>query len=270
MRSSTAYLSIFLVPISALQIPSIFSPFNEPYLEGNSSIIPTEHDLLKRDGNCPTHYNSCSTFAAADAGACCTSGSVCTTDHAKNVACCPIGATCTGTLALSTATGAVLGNGATTTDTDTMATATATATGTGSVNYVSNAFFPFPIIPTSYSNSAACNSAFLDCQSNYAACTAELEGGNAFAVTIIAPQGGVTVSPTAQSLGVASATSICSSLSSAGCYNIKSSDCTLFANSFVAATGTSEDAAQARITMAPMVTAGMVIGMGLGVMGQMV
>jgi hypothetical protein len=86
----TGYLPLFLLPISALQIPSILAPFYEPHLDdslllSNESLIPTEHDLLKRDGNCPTGFNSCSTFAAADAGACCTQGSFCTTDHAKNV-----------------------------------------------------------------------------------------------------------------------------------------------------------------------------------------
>ena len=91
-----------------------------------------------------------------------------------------------------------------------------------------------------------------------------------FAVTIVAPQGGVTVAPTAQSLGVTSAASICSSLSSVGCYNIQSSNCAQFENSFVVATGTSKAAAPARRTMAPMVTAGVFVGMGLGVVGQMV
>jgi hypothetical protein len=86
----TAYLPLFLLPISALQIPSILAPFYEPHLDdslllSNDSLIPTQHDLLKRDGNCPISFNSCSTFAAADAGACCTQGSFCTTDHAKNV-----------------------------------------------------------------------------------------------------------------------------------------------------------------------------------------
>jgi hypothetical protein len=86
---STPYLPLFLLPISALQIPSILAPFYEPHLDdslllSNESLIPTEHGLLKRDGNCPTGFNSCSTFAAADAGACCTQGSFCTTDHAKN------------------------------------------------------------------------------------------------------------------------------------------------------------------------------------------
>lgn len=87
MRSSIA--SIFILPIAALQIPSIFAPFNEPQLESllsNETLIPDEHELLKRDGNCPSNYNSCSTLNANYGGACCTSGSVCTTDKAHNVA----------------------------------------------------------------------------------------------------------------------------------------------------------------------------------------
>jgi hypothetical protein len=87
MRSSIA--SIFVLPIAALQIPSIFAPFYEPRLEpliSNDTLIPDEHELLKRDGNCPANFNSCTTLAAGYGGACCTSGSICTTDRAHNIA----------------------------------------------------------------------------------------------------------------------------------------------------------------------------------------
>jgi hypothetical protein len=92
-RSKTFALSLFILPISALQIPSIFADFYEPHpedylLKSNETLQSNEHDLLKRAADCPLNYNSCSTLAAADAGACCTSGSVCTTDNAQNIAVC--------------------------------------------------------------------------------------------------------------------------------------------------------------------------------------
>jgi hypothetical protein len=276
LRMRSQVLTVLLLPlsISALQIPSILAPFYEALLDTNDTSIGSLHDLVKRDGNCPTNYNSCSTLAAADAGACCTVGSVCTTDRAKNIACCPTGATCTGTVIIATSTGGVVlgGTTATTTGSVTSTTTTpasttstaSTATITSAASLVDNSYFPFPYIPTTYSNSAACLVAWTDCQSNYAACTAELEGG-AYAVTIVAPAGGVTVSPTAQNLGTSSAVSICSSLSNVACYGLQSSICSSFgAATFVAATGTS--APGSRITAG--CYAGMVVA-GLGIAGQL-
>ncbi|TVY81577.1 hypothetical protein LSUE1_G003404 [Lachnellula suecica] len=283
MWSKTLTTSLFLLPIAALQLPSVFAPFYEPSLliSNETLLVDESHELLKRDGSCPANYGSCSTLNAKYGGACCTAGSICTTDKAKNIACCPTGASCTGTLtqaASATTTGSgtgivlggTTGTGSTTTATTT--TTGATATIPGAASYVTNQYFPFPIIATSYSNSAACNSAFQACQTNYAACTADLAGGGSgFAVTIVAPAGGVTVSPTIQSLGAASATSICSSLSSEACYNIQSSNCAQFGDgsggSFVVS---STKNAAARQTVGCMAAAGMMAGVGLGIAGQMV
>lgn len=186
--------------------------------------------------------------------------------------CCPTGATCTGTIGLQTATTtgiAVLGTGTATTTTTTSSGATITAT----PSYVSNTYFPFPIIPVSYINSAACISAYSACQSNYAACTNDLQG-NTFGVTIVAPNGaGVTVAPTAQNLGVASATSICSSLSSEACYNISSDSCAVFGTATTTGgtfvVGTTSNPA-ARPTIGCFAAAGMMAGVGLGIAGQLV
>jgi len=170
-------------------------------------------------------------------------------DKSNNIACCLEGATCTGSITRASGTGAVLG-GATTvqpgsaTITSNPATTTsnpiATITDSASVSYVANAYFPFPYIPTTYANSAECNSAYNACQTNYAACTANLEG-NAYGVTVIAPGGGgVTVAPTVVAVGSASATSICSSLSGQACYSIASDSCAVFGGgsfSNAAATG---------------------------------
>ncbi|KAI6713456.1 hypothetical protein JHW43_004058 [Diplocarpon mali] len=293
MWSGTTYLSLLLVPASGLQISSILAPFYEPYTEKpiqlSNESSSSEHEFLKRDGNCPANFNSCSTFRDSAGGACCTAGSFCTTDRSDNIACCPTGASCTGSLDIATARpagGGVLGGGTvaagtTTTTTTGGTTGTSTnpaATITGTVSYVANDFFPFPYIPVSYVNSAACNSAYNDCQTNYAACTFALGGGGSgnagFGVTIVAPNGGVTATPTIQNLGLASATSLCSSLSSVGCYNIVSTNCAQFGTgteiSFV--TGTTDNGA-ARPTAAVKgcyAAAGVMAGVGLGIAGQLV
>jgi hypothetical protein len=232
-----AYLSLFLLPISALQIPSS-SPFYEPRLDeslliSNETLVrPPDNELRKRDGNCPVNYNSCSTLAKADGGACCIAGSTCTLDHARNIACCPIGATCTGTIQIATGTTTGAGGGGVILGTTTTSTA-ATATITGAASVVSNPYFPFPYIATSWTNSAACVSAYNNCQQNYVACTVDLQGGGGNGVTIVAPGGGTTVAATVQNLGAASATSICSSLSQAACHGLATTNCALFETAFV-------------------------------------
>ena len=286
MRPSSACISLFLLPISALQIPSIFAPFYEPHLDNsllisNETIIhSSENELRKRDGNCPVNYNSCSTLAKADAGACCTSGSICTLDHARNIACCPIGATCTGTIQIATGTttttgtgsgGFVFGTSTTTSTSPNTATTTtssvATATITGTVSYVNNAYFPFPYIPTTYANSADCNSAYNDCQTNYAACTVDLQGGGGNGVTIVAPGGGTTVAVTTTNLGLASVTSICSSLSKAACYGLVTQNCPQFGTDFIVSTTTNGAPRQTMGCFAKVAWAG--VGLGLAA-GQMV
>lgn len=247
---SPAYVSLLLLPIAALQIPSILSPFFEPRLDetalvsNETLVLSPENELRKRDGNCPLNYNSCSTLAQEDGGACCTAGSTCTFDHARNIACCPIGATCTGTIQIATGTVSTMSGGGvflTTTSSTGGAAATTTtntattATITGPVSYVSNSYFPFPYIATSYTNSADCVSAYDNCQENYAACTADLQGGGGNGVTIVAPGGGTTVAATAVNLGT-SATSICSSLSKAACYGLVTQNCAQFETDFVVST----------------------------------
>lgn len=147
------------------------------------------------------------------------------------------------------------------------------ATITGTASYVSNSYFPFPYIPQTYINSAACNSAYSVCQENYAACTNDLQGSS-FGVTIVAPNGaGVTVAPTAQNLGVASATSICSSLSAEACYNIGTGSCAIFGTATTTGgtfvVGTTSNPA-ARPTVGCMAAAGVMAGLGLGIAGHLV
>lgn len=232
MRSQL-FIPLFLLPASAIQIPSNFADFYESQV-ANETLV--RHELHKRDGNCPVNFNSCTTLAKNMGGACCTVGSYCTMDKSNNIACCLDGATCTGSITRASGTATLTGGGVVlggaTTVPPVSATTTsnpiATITDGASVSYVANAYFPFPYIPTTYANSAACNSAYNACQTNYAACTANL-AGNAFGVTVIAPGGaGVTVAPTVVAVGAASATSICSSLSGQACYSIASDSCAVF------------------------------------------
>ena len=263
MRSTATAIFLLLAPISAIQIPPILADFYEahtpePLLLSNETSIAVEHELRKRQaGGCPVNFNPC--LADGYEGACCTRGSICTMDSARNVACCPNGATCTGTI----------GGNSPATTTGTVTGLPGTTITSGPVSVITNAYFPFPVIATSYPNSAACNDAYEACQTNYAACTANLQGSGFGGISIVAPNGGVTVTPTVQNLGPASATSICSSLSQQACYGIVSDNCAQFGQgtggSFVVSQ-TGNHAARPTVGC----YAGMVVGVGLGIAGQMV
>jgi hypothetical protein len=297
MRSSIFPTLAFLV-LGATSHPSDFSPFYPAVSDSvdlstssNDTISPLEsaEELFRRAGNCPSNYNSCSTLAAGDAGACCTAGSVCSWDSNNVVACCPTGAYCTGTISLPTAvstttSGAIIIAGSTTTTTGVSSTTTTgsstagviTATGTGTVTYVPNVYFSWPYLPTSYVNAAACTSAYSVCQTEYAACTQDLQGGS-FAVTIDSPNGGVTVGggTGTYSLGAAQATSVCKSLSQEACWGIQTSNCAQFGSgtdTTTTATATTtgsfiigNEAVRGRGCLGAVVA-----GVGMGIMGGMV
>jgi hypothetical protein len=85
-------------------------------------------------------------------------------------------------------------------------------------------------------------------------------------VTIVAPGGGTTVAASSASLGVASATSICSSLSSAACYGLVPQNCPQFETNFIVSTTTNGVPRQTLGCLNKVVWA----GVGLGIAGQMV
>ena len=142
-----------------------------------------------------------------------------------------------------------------------------------------NAYFSFPYISTIFPGPAACNAAVSQCGANSAACATQLAngaaptGGGGYAVTVIVPGGGgVTVNPAMTvSLGSASASAVCSSLSNAGCYGIQGSYCqagtTVPNGQAVFVVGSSNPAMP---TAAPcMMLAGAVAaGVGLGVLAM--
>jgi hypothetical protein len=150
---------------------------------------------------------------------------------------------------------------------NTRATCTGVAPGGGptpTASYVSNAYFAFPVIPTSFSNAAACSSALTDCSENGKACVSALAGGNAgYGVTIQVPgQGGTTVAQAQTTLPSATATAICSTLSLQGCHGLSNGLCHA---------GTQKGFTIGTANAAPRPTAacmaGVIAGVGLGIMG---
>lgn len=93
-------------------------------------------------------------------------------------------------------------------------------------------------------------------------------------MTISVPGGGgTTVGPTAAGMPTPSATSICSSLYSQGCFNIQSTDCAQFGTAtntgfFISGTGTSSSGAAPRPDMGS-VTLSIIAAALFGVMGQL-
>lgn len=203
-------------------------PIPQPYLNALPNQAAGPLQLLKRQ-SCPSGYSACSALGAS--GTCCPSGTVCARDQNGNVACCPNNAVCTGAISgtasrstgTSSTTPFVLGGSTTQTSAPTI---TASATLAAGYSTLSNALFPFLVIPTTYANSQQCLNAYSSCQSASTACFNSLAG-----------QVGVTISGVG-SLGVTqaavtgtvaqSAASICSSLSAQGCYNIQSTICSGF------------------------------------------
>ncbi|KAI9722228.1 MAG: hypothetical protein M1812_001700 [Candelaria pacifica] len=215
--------------------PSLFSPYYPPLLEQDTVQINDSASFLeldRRQGGCAAGYSSC--YALGAPGSCCSPRSTCQTDQAGHVACCPVGQACTGTVnvasasmsaSVPTSNGGIIVGGAAATPTITSTTNTYVAPATtgqtmaGSV--VSNQYFAFAAIPTSYANAAVCSSYYSGCQSEYTRCTSSV-GVGVNGVTIGGPGAGITVQGASATL---QATSICSSLSSAACHGLQLASC---------------------------------------------
>ncbi|KAI1476176.1 hypothetical protein F4774DRAFT_394404 [Daldinia eschscholtzii] len=195
--------------------------------------------VQRREIDCPNNFFSCEDRGPVFEGTCCENGQLCALDAYSSAACCPTAATCTGV---------------------------APTGPTPTVSYVSNTYFSFPYIPTSFANSVACTSALNQCSKNYASCVSGLGGGSAaYGVTIVVPGGGGTTVDATQATGLpaASATSVCSSLSSEACYNLHSAQCTQAGTTggFVIGTG------NAATRPAPVSIAAVIAGVGLSLIG---
>jgi hypothetical protein len=233
----TSFVAALLAPLAVLAAPDVLADF-EPALEqlpttvyNATEISPAEGslELLKRQNSngCASNYFGCANLGVP--GLCCPRTAVCSADQAGHVACCPQGAACTGSIGVITASA----NPSATSTVPFVVASTTTdqpfvqaSSGANHGATVQNQFYPFPYIPTTYSNAAACSAAYTSCQSDAASCTTALANGAA-GVTISAPNGGATMTAI-PSLGLQSAQSICSSLSSLGCSQLTVEACAAF------------------------------------------
>ncbi|KAH8788444.1 hypothetical protein F5883DRAFT_5389 [Diaporthe sp. PMI_573] len=257
-RRQLLSLPLFTISLLLTHTPAAVVAEPQPFFPAQTA-TPTEggrlraahpvHELFARqtDG-CISGTSSCANQGSAFSGICCAEGQRCALDADNSPACCPSGAVCTGTAPSS------------------FRPPTTTA-----VSYVPNAYFSFPYIATSFSNEGACSRAVSQCSANYEACTAGLEGGGGGggAVTVVVPAGNggtTTIGANAgATLPTASATSVCSSLSSVACHSIQGSYCEAGSTA-----GFTVGTANAAPTHMPCmgVVAGVAAGVGFGMMGM--
>jgi hypothetical protein len=240
--------------------PDLLGAFEPAVLPLASVDNSTAADLfIKRQGDsCAKDYYACNNLNAP--GLCCPRTAICSADRASNVGCCPQGIACTGTLGQATATPTGTGTGtgapfasATTTGGGNTFSQAPDAPSSAGPSTVTNAFFPFPYIATTYTNAAACSRAYARCQDDTARCTAALAHGGSNGVTIEAPGGQGATITAVPSLGTQSAVAVCESLSSKACYGLKVEACQAFGG---------DSGARARC-----VALGGVVGVAVGVAG---
>lgn len=177
------------------------------------------------------------------------------------MACCPANSACTGTVgapdgAAQTAGPATGSSGA--------ASAGITHAISGS-NTVSNQYYQFPVIPTTFADAADCSTSFSSCQAESAKCTGLVEGGG-YDVTISGQNGQITQQA---ALAPASAEAICSSLSQEACHGLQLSQCSSLGGATATAAGGSfvvgsSNAAPTRC----IALYGLGVGMAVGFAGQ--
>jgi len=202
-RSSLVVL--LAIASSAASVQAVLAPF-----------YPVEtarpQAIAKRQG-CIDNFYSCAGRGDGFNGVCCQNGQTCELDESNSPACCPANAVCTGTAPASFVP--------------------PSPTQRPALSFVENPFFPFPYAATYFYNRADCSSAVRQCDANFDACTAQLPtqtAGAGFGVTIVVPgmDGGTTITGgVAVSVDAASATSICSSLSTVACRGLEMDMCTM-------------------------------------------
>ncbi|KAK0656035.1 hypothetical protein B0T16DRAFT_26497 [Cercophora newfieldiana] len=233
--------SVFL----AAALTSSVSAGQQPFFPVQTP--PAQAKAVRRQ-DCIANFYSCADQGAAFNGVCCANGQRCRLDANNQPACCPVNAVCTGTAP------------------------TEFVAPTPTVAFVPNPYFSFPFIATSFNGPGACSQAASQCNANYNACTAQLEGqgelGGSYQVTIAVPgAGGIPGTTLVGNGGVtyptASATSICSSLSIVACRSLQPSMCAAAGTSnagFWVGTG---GANVARPTLACIAIAAGIAGLGL-------
>lgn len=269
MRTSVFISLVFLLS-GATSSSGSFSPYVDPL--DYTDFSPR---LFKRQG-CPGGFTNCG--ALGNSGACCPTNQVCARDSAGNVACCPVRALCTGTIGgtapgtgVGSSTGAVIIGSSTGTLPSSVtatsgflfpsATTTPAPSFTGST--VPGAVFPFVFIPTTFANAAECSSYATSCSNQYQSCLAAL-GGGVNGVTVSGANVGITVQ--GASTTVASASSVCSSLSQQACYGLQTGICPQYGSGTGTGVGTGGftvgSGAAARATGCP----GIMYAVGAGAM----
>ena len=256
MRNALNLIALYLAFASSV---AEYSPFLEPYNE-DITYKGFALNLFRRDGNCGSGM-SCATMG--DKASCCESKARCAVDEAGKVACCPQNAQCTGTIG----GGAAIAT-ANTRSSPTTAAGAAQITGSGGGRIVSNAYYPYPYIPTNFPNAAVCTSSYSSCVKEFAKCTYTLESGDS-GVTVSGAGVGITRQAAIPDI---TAASICSSLSTEACHNLQLASCATYGNAAAATTGGSfvVTGASAPTACAGLYGVGMGVGVALGVAGQMV
>ena len=229
-------------------IAADYFPFLEPYNE-DVTYNGFALNLFRRDGNCGSGI-SCANMG--DKASCCMSKARCAVDEAGHVACCPQNAQCTGTIGAGAAAAtATIPGGSQTTATQ--------IAGSGGQRIVSNAYYPFPYLPTNYPNADVCTSSYSSCVKEFAKCTYSLESGDS-GVTVSGAGAGITRQA---AIPDTTAASICSSLSTEACHNLQLANCATYGN---AAAATAAGTFQVSTAAAPTICAGLYgVGMGVGV-----
>lgn len=272
MLTSTL-LSLLSTPLSTpAPTPSAFLPAVR--VEDSQNAL---FRLQRRQNACPMGYAGCESLNFPNI--CCLSNAVCTPDGANHVACCPSGALCTGTVggtSLPTATaggpvaaavGAPTNGFAFGANPALLAPATSynlfgsASIPTFAASTVVNPFFPFIYIPTSFVNAAVCSSYFTACGTEFSSCASSLGGGVINGVTVTGAGGGVTVQG-ATATSLSQGASICSSLSSQGCYGLQLTNCPAFGGAetgIVVAVGGSEHTRPSGFGMMVVLTIGMIL-----------
>ncbi|KAL5120294.1 hypothetical protein ACEQ8H_001852 [Pleosporales sp. CAS-2024a] len=179
---------LIVAPLAALAAPDLLAPFElamravaanstSPNPDSNGNSLSPALLLKRQNANaCAPSYYPCAAVPAPDL--CCPRTAVCTADANHNPACCPQGAVCTGALGTPRP-------GTISLPSSVIATITATNAGPAP-SILPNPYYPFPVIPTTYPNAAACSAAYTSCHREASACTTALANG-AMGVTVVAP-----------------------------------------------------------------------------------
>lgn len=249
--------------LSLLTLPAALAVQYCPFLAPDTNPAPNFNglinlDLFRRSSKCPTQCSEMNSLA------CCPKDTICGLDGAGNIACCPNNAACTGNLGggeVAATAAPIAGSNAK------PAGAAAATHAISGDSTVANSFYPYPYLPTTYANAAQCTASFSSCQMESAQCTGLLEGGG-MAVTIAGPNGGVTQ---AGAMPVASAESICSSLSVEACHGLALTQCATLGGAKGAAAATFDAGmASAAPLKHPITLYGVGLSMAIGIAAQVI